>query len=355
MVLSDVMEAAVLTAFGGPDVLHLREDVPVPKVPAGQVLVRMTAASVNNTDIWTREGAYGLPGNPDAKAGWRGSVEFPRIQGADMVGRISHVGEGVDASLIGKRVLVDPAFYETAKDDAHPIGLLGSEKDGGFAEYVVVDATRAHDVSDSPLSDEQLACLPTAYGTALGMLERAGVGHGETVFVTGASGGVGLALVQLAAARGASVIAMSKSAKAKEVTAAGATYVIDRDSDSIGENILDAAPDGLDVMADVVGGEMVTSMSPLLKEGGRWVIAGAVGGSVVSLDLRRLYLHNRRLIGSSMHTPAHFRELVEEANAGRINPRVAETFPLSRIHEAQYFFKQQQHVGKVVILPSSRN
>lgn len=83
-----------------------------------------------------------------------------------------------------------------------PVGLLGSEADGGFATYVAVPAAQAHDVTDSPLSDEELACLPVAYGTAMGMLERAEVRAGETVLVTGASGGVGLALVQLAAAGG---------------------------------------------------------------------------------------------------------------------------------------------------------
>ncbi|QDI93036.1 Zn-dependent oxidoreductase [Salicibibacter halophilus] len=346
------MTAAVLTAFGGPDFLQLRDDVPVPDVQAGQVLVRVTAASVNNTDIWTREGAYGLPGDPDAKAGWRGSIEFPRIQGADMVGYICNVGNGVDAQRLGKRVLVDPAFYDEASDDANPIGLLGSERHGGFAEYVLVDDERAHDVSNSPLIDEQLACLPTAYGTALGMFERAAFGHGETVLITGASGGVGLALVQLAAARDATVIALTSSGKAEKVTEAGATYVVDRDSTDVEKNILEVAPRGLDIVADVVGGETVASVLPLLREGGRWVIAGAVGGPIVTFDLRRLYLQNRRFIGSSMHTPAHFRKLVVEANSGKISPRVAETFPLSKIHEAQRFFQQRKHVGKIVVLPS---
>lgn len=315
-------------------------------------LVRVTAASVNNTDIWTREGAYGLPGKPDAKAGWRGPVEFPRIQGADMVGYVCNVGASVDTKRKGKRVLVDPAFYDSESDDANPIGLLGSERDGGFAEYVVVDDERAHEVTESPLTDEQLACLPTAYGTALGMLERAGIEDGETVFITGASGGVGLALVQLATARGATVIAQTTSAKVEKVTAAGATHVVDRDSADVETNILDVAPQGLDAVADVVGGETVAGVLPLLREGGRWVIAGAVGGPIVTVDLRRLYLHNRRFIGSSMHTPAHFRKLVDEANAGRINPQVAATFPLSKIHEAQHFFQTQPYVGKIVVQPS---
>ncbi|WP_200088202.1 zinc-binding dehydrogenase [Salicibibacter cibi] len=193
------MTAAVLIAFGGSDALHVQDDMSIPDVQTGQVLMRVSAASVNN--------------------------------------------------------------------------------------------------------NEQLACLPTAYGTALGMLERAEIGHGETVFVTGASSGVGMELIQLAAARGAIIIALTKSDKMKKVTAAGATYVVDRDSADMETNILDAAPQGLGAVVDVVGGKAVASVLSLIREGGRWVIAGAVGGANMTFDLRRLYLHNRRLIGSSMHTP----------------------------------------------------
>jgi NADPH:quinone reductase-like Zn-dependent oxidoreductase len=92
---------------------------------------------MNNTDIWTREGAYGLAGRPEAKAGWRGSIDFPRIQGGDIVGRITAVGAGVDPRRVGQRVMVDPAIYDGPSEDAHPVGLLGSEADGGFAQYTV--------------------------------------------------------------------------------------------------------------------------------------------------------------------------------------------------------------------------
>lgn len=79
---------------------------------------------------------------------------------------------GVDADLVGLRVVVDPAVYDTEGPDANPVGLMGSERDGGYAEYVTAPAERVHDVTASPLTDDQLATLPTAYGTALGMIER---------------------------------------------------------------------------------------------------------------------------------------------------------------------------------------
>lgn len=349
--MHELMTAAVLVRHGDHDALEVRRDWPAPTAGEGEVVVRVTAAAVNNTDIWTRQGAYGLPGDPGALAGWRGPISFPRVQGGDIAGVVHDVGDGVDPGLIARRVLVDPALYRDDHEDAPPVGVLGSEADGGFADYVAVPARQVHDVTDSPLSDEQLACLPVAYGTAMGMLERAGVTSGETVLVTGASGGVGLALVQLAAASGARVVAVTSEAKADAVRAAGANVIISRDRADLAGQVARSVPGGLDVVADVAGGPVLAQLLPLMRDDGRWVIAGAVAGPVVSFDLRRLYLHNIVLLGSSMHTRRHFAELVEVARSGRISPQIAGRHPLMSIHEAQRQFSAGDVVGKIVITP----
>ncbi|WP_040586856.1 zinc-binding dehydrogenase [Sciscionella marina] len=340
------MTAAVLTRHGEEDALEVRRDQPVPSPGEGEVLVRVRAAAMNNTDLWTRKGAYGVPGDPEARTGWRGPIDFPRIQGGDIAGIVEQTGPGVPAGLRGKRALVDPALYRDAGAHAPPVGLLGSEADGGFAEYVVTRAERVHDVTGSPLSDEQLASLPVAYGTAMGMLERAEIGTGETVLVTGASGGVGLALVQLAAARGAEVVAVTTAAKREAVLAAGATRAVSREDSPL------TITDRLDAVADVVAGPLVEQFLPLLRDDGRWVIAGAVAGAVLPIDVRRLYLHNLRMIGSAMHTRAHFAKLVQEARAGSIRPLIAERFPLSEIHAAQRRFLEYRHIGKILLDPA---
>lgn len=175
---SDTMRAVRIAEHGGPEVLEPTE-VPVPAPQPGEVLVQVTAVALNNTDLWTREGSYGRPGDPEALSGWRGPVGFPRIQGADVAGRVVAVGPGVDAGLTGRRVVVDPAIYDAEGPDANPVGLMGSERDGGYAEYVTAPAERVHDVTESPLTDEQLATLPTAYGTALGMIERVEAAEGR--------------------------------------------------------------------------------------------------------------------------------------------------------------------------------
>lgn len=342
--------AAVLLRHGGPEALQVRSDWSVPDPRQGQVLVKVAAAGVNNTDLWTREGAYGLPGDPTATAGGMGPLNFPRVQGGDLAGVVTMSGDASGSDLVGRRVIVDPALYRGDGPQSPPIGYLGSEMDGAFSGYAVVAADHVHDVSDSPLSLEELACLPVAYGTAMRMLRRAEVGADDTVLVTGASGGVGIALVQLAVARGATVVGLTTGSKVDDVARAGAHHVVTRDGDDLAAQLAEAVPDGIQVVADVVGGPGLAELLPLLDDDGRWVIAGAIAGPVVSFDLRRLYLHSLRMIGSSMHTREDFAALVEIARTGAVKPPIAARYPLGEIHAAQEEFARSRHVGKIVLV-----
>ena len=248
---------------------------------------------------------------------------------------------------------MDPALYDGPGPDAMPADVLGSERDGGFAEYVVVPAARAHRVDDSPLTDVELAALPIAYGTALGMLERGAVADGHTVLVTGASGGVGLAAVQLARSRGARVVAVCSGDKGDAVRAAGADQVVDRRRGRVVADAAEAAPSGYDAVVDVVAGALVGPGLGLLRAGGRWVVAGALDGWAVDLDVRRLYLANLALVGSTMHTPRIFDLLVGIARRGDVRPVVAATFALDEVAEAQRQLARRRHVGKLVVVPGA--
>ncbi len=337
------MSAAVTVAHGGPEVLEVRDDHPTPAPQPHEVLVRVRAAGVNNTDIWSREGAYGSPVDPDAVAGWRGvPLEFPRIQGMDICGEVVALGAGSDPVWLGRRVLIDPT---NSYDRGLPSEITGSESDGGFAEFHVSHEDQLHDVTDSALDDAQLACLPTAYGTALGMINRAGCAHGERVLVTGASGGVGFAAVQLLVARGCEVVARTSGAHRQLLADAGATEVSVRGTDEL------SASDEVAVAVDVVGGPEFGQLVECLEPGGRLVVAGAIAGPIVEVDLRRLYLPNRRLIGSTMHTPDDFAELADLARQGRVAPVVADTYRLADIAAAQRRFGEGDFVGKLVLVP----
>jgi D-arabinose 1-dehydrogenase-like Zn-dependent alcohol dehydrogenase len=160
-VIPQTMRAAVTTGFGGPEMLEVRDDVSVPKVVAGEALIEVSACCCNNSDIWLREGAYGREDDPEARSGWlRGAkaVEFPLIQGADIVGRVAAVGAGVDQELVGSRVLVDHTLHSDDSEEPYGIaGIVGSERDGGFAEFATAPAANLG-VIDSEMSDVGGCC-----------------------------------------------------------------------------------------------------------------------------------------------------------------------------------------------------
>jgi NADPH:quinone reductase-like Zn-dependent oxidoreductase len=346
----EVMTAVVLTRHGGPEALEVSTDFPTPAIADDEVLVAVSAAGMNNTDVWSRDGSYGTAYDPTAVSGWRGvPLSHPRIQGGDIAGTIVGVGRDVEESRLGQRVLVDCALYDRPGPDANAIGLLGSERDGGFAQFVAVEAQRAHDMTASPLSDQELAALPIAYGTAAGMLARAGLARGERILITGASGGVGLALVQLAAAQDCFVIAVTTEAKREQLLAAGASQVLLRES--VPSQVLDTP---VVVVGVVVGGNGFPDLINTLAEGGRLVTAGAIAGPRIEIDIRRLYLHSRRIIGSAMWTPGHFHQLANQARQGTFTPVIAETFPLAAMATAQREFQRKEFVGKFVLtVPTS--
>ncbi len=350
------MRAVLLTGNGGFDTLVYRDDVPVPQPRAGEVLIRVGAAGVNNTDINTRTAWYsksvsgateagGAQGFAEAKtedSGWTGAVpHFPRIQGADACGRIVAVGAGVDSSRIGARVLVEPVFRGESIYDAI---YFGSEVDGGFAEYACAPSAHVHSIT-STLTDAELASFPCASSAAENMLTRAALVSGERVLITGASGGVGSAAVQLATYRGARVTAVCGADKAEHVRALGADQVIERSADPralFGEGYFD-------VVIDVVGGAPFGTLLGALKRGGRYAVAGAISGPLVELDLRTLYLKDLRLFGCTVLEPEVFPNLVHAISSGGIKPVVAATYPLAEIVAAQQAFLSKRHVGKIIL------
>lgn len=354
MITPATMRAVLLTGHGGYEKLELRDDVPIPVPGPDDVLIRISAAGVNNTDINTRIGWYskavaeateasadtGIIGAEDD--GWSGAAfQFPRIQGADACGRIVAVGKGVDPARIGERVLVEPVFRGS---DPFDIRYFGSEVDGAFADYTCVPSANAFCVSSS-LCDADLASFPCAYATAENILTRIGLAADERVLITGASGGVGSAAVQLAKRRGANVVAMASAEKAAAVHALGATEVIPRDANLealFGQEHFDAA-------VDVVGGGQFAAILSTLKRGARYGVSGAISGPVVDLDLRMLYLKDLRLIGCTVLEPEVFGNLIGYIERGEIKPLVAATFPLREIVAAQEAFLTKKHVGKIVL------
>jgi NADPH:quinone reductase-like Zn-dependent oxidoreductase len=361
--MTATMNAVLLMGHGGFEQLVHRSGVQIPAPGPDEVLIRVAAAAVNNTDVNMRvgwyaksvtggtqhDGALTLPAVPAQGSGWSGdAVVFPLIQGADVCGAITATGSRVPKSRIGERVLVDPVLRNRPVPGGIKTLYLGSDCNGGFAEYVCVPAMNAHAV-DSSLDDSQLASFPCSYSAAENMLTRAGVRAGETVLVTGASGGVGSAAVQLAKRRDATVIALAAATKAAQVERLGASRVLPRDAD------LPAAlgRESVQVVIDVVGGPRFGGLLDVLCTGGRYAVAGAIAGAVVSLDLRTLYLKDLRFLGCTIPDPEVFPNLIGYIERREIEAIVSKKYALRDIAAAQRDFLSKRHAGKIVLQPDS--
>ena len=349
---SQTMYGVQLVGHGGPEKLVWNERIPVPVPAASEVLVRVLAAGVNNTDINTRIGWYAQEvstatndvGDVNIESGgWGGALRFPRIQGGDLCGEVISVGKGVNGIALGMRVPCAITQPMPTSDNPVNFEALGSERDGAFAEFCCVPAAQLYDVSDSPLSDIDIGAMPCAFGTALNLLVRAGVNERDHVLITGASGGVGLAAVQLARQRGAEVTAVSSLTKADAVREAGADTVIGREES--------LPPRGFSVVVDVVGGSAFSSLLDALRPGGRLATSGAIAGPVVNTDLRTLYLKDLTVFGCTYQPPEVFAQLVNLIREGIVRPRVSQTYLLKEIAKAQSDFTSKHYPGKLVLLP----
>ncbi len=358
MSLPDTMKAMVTMGHGGMDQMVWREDWPRPEPGPGEVLVKVGACGLNNTDVNTRTGWYskavkgatGSPGEPDAEdPSWGGApIRFPRIQGADVCGEIVAAGDGVDAARIGERVITDNWLRDpTDPGNKAKAGYFGSERDGGFAEYATLPSENALAVR-SGLSDAELATFSCSYVTAEGMLDRAAVTDADTVLVPGASGGVGGALLQLAKRRGASVIAMASESKHVQLKPFNPDLILPRDPADLRSALGGRA---VTVVADVVGGRLWPELIDVLERGGRYVTSGAIAGPMVELDLRTLYLRDLTFHGSTVTPPGTARNLVSHIEAGEVRPMLAAAYPLAELREAQTAFIEKRHTGNIVVEP----
>lgn len=360
MALPDTMKAMVTMGHGGLEQMVLHKDWPRPEPAAGEVLIKVAACGLNNTDVNTRSGWYSKTVTDATTGGafeevgeedptWGGNpITFPRIQGADICGEIVSVGEGVESARVGQRVITDGWLRDP--DDPNNMdktGYYGSERDGGFAEYATTLAVNAVPIT-SDLSDAELATFSCSYSTAEGMLTRANVTGSDTVLVPGASGGVGGALVQLAKRRGARVIALASEAKHQDVAKLGPDAILPRAPENLRTAL---GSEKITVVADVVGGPYWPHLIDILERGGRYTCSGAIAGPMVEFDLRTFYLRDLTFTGSTVIDPQVMQNLVKYIEAGEIKPALAATYPLEELREAQAAFIAKQHTGNIVVIP----
>lgn len=368
--IPNTMAAMLLTGHGGADKLVYQQDVPTPQPASGQVLIRISATAKNNTDRKAREGLYPTKDKTETTSfqmGGAPTLIFPRIQGADVAGRVVGVGSGVDSSRIGERGLLDFNLYADGRRNINLTpDYYGHGADGGYAEYIAVPADQFHAIENPELSDAEVASMGMcSYQTALHMLTSAQIKAGERVLVTGASGGVGTALIQLCRIIGAIPYALSQRDKADALIKLGAEAVLDRNHMQDFTDKIRALTKGkpIDAVMDLIGGEMtdlfIDSMIFDMNSRSsypRLSIAGASGGNISEIMWTRIYLYQVQIFGVSHGTREEAEQLIAWIRSGELKPVLHAAFKLSDLHRAEdYFVNRGSHyLGKIVIVPDAQ-
>jgi zinc-binding alcohol dehydrogenase/oxidoreductase len=333
------MKAVVLHEIGGPEKLHVQE-FHDPKPLPGEVLVRLRAAALNRRDVWIRTGKYA-------------GIKLPIIPGSDGAGKVVAVGDGMDQSLVGIDVVINPSLEwgDNEQVQGPQFKILGLPDNGTYAEFVTVAATQVFPKPDG-LSFEEAAAIPlaglTAYRT---VVTRAKVKHGETVLVTGIGGGVSIFALQFLKKIGATVFVTSgsneKIDRACQLGAdGGANY---KTHDWMKEILNLTGGTGPDVAIDSVGGETLDKVVDLMKPGGRIVIYGATTGPVKELQVRRIFWKQLTVLGSTMGTAAEFSQMIKLFGDGGLYPILDKVLPLSHAADAHRRMESNEQFGKIVL------
>lgn len=341
------MRAAIFEDFGSPDVVEIR-DVPIPEPGAGEVRVKVEAAAMNHLDLWVRRG---LPIE----------TPMPHIGGSDIAGVVDAVGPGAEDVAIGTRVVVDPSlgyrWYDGQDrgetfDDA-PFQIIGEHTQGGFAEYTVVPAQNLLEIpGDFPFTEAAAAGL--VFVTAWrALITRAAVRAGERVLITGASGGVGTAALQVASRAGAKVFAVTGGPeKVRLARELGGDIVYDRHEVDFSREVWrDTHKKGVHVVFDTVGESVWQRCLRSLSVGGRLVTSGATTGSRGVTEIRLVFWKQLTILGSTMGTPTEFRQVMRLVFDGTFSPVIHEVLPLEEARRAHQVLEKGEVFGKLVIVP----
>lgn len=342
------MKAAFIREHGEPDVLEVGE-IPEPEAGPGDVVVEVKASALNHLDLWVRRGLPGL------------DLDFPHVGGADVAGVVGEVGRDVNRWEPGDRVVVNPGLWcgecEWCVRGEHSLcdsyAILGEHVSGGLAERVAVPARNLYRVPEEyPL--KKAAAVPLVFQTAWrGLVSRAGLGAGESVLVTGASGGVSTAAVQIAKLVGAEVYAVTSGPEnVRLVGELGADHVIDRLEEDFSEVVWKATEKrGVDVALDSVGQAVFDDCMRALAKNGRLVTYGATTGPRADLDIRRTFWKQLRVIGSTMASRSEFERVMDLVFDGKLGPVIDEVWPLDRVREAHERLERGEQFGKILLTP----
>lgn len=342
------MKAAVFWQHGGPEVVEIA-DVPRPEADAGQIIIAVRAAALNHLDLWARRGLPGL------------ELPFPHIGGSDIAGVVQELGDGVAGPTPGTRVLVNPSLWcgrcdwclQGEESLCTSYKIIGEHVRGGFAEFAAVPAANVHPIPDD-ISFEEASAVPLVYQTAWrGLVSRGRLAAGESVLVTGASGGTSTAAIQIAKHLGATVFAVTAGPeKAARVRELGADHVIDRLESDFSKEIWKATDKrGIDLAFDSVGEAVWPELLRSLARGGRLVTYGATTGPAGQVEIRLTFWKQLQIIGTTMSSASEFDTVMSLVFERKLKPVIDVVWPLEDAHEAHRRLEAGEQFGKIVLKP----
>ncbi|MHB8585622.1 MAG: zinc-binding dehydrogenase [Thermoplasmatota archaeon] len=345
--MTSTMRAALIRSHGGLDKIEIA-NVPKPEPGPGEALVAIRAASANHLDVHTRRG---LPGF---------TLAMPHVLGCDGAGVVESVGPGAETQLVGKRVVINPMLWDGTCEfcKAHEeslcfrLRLLGEHLPGTFCEYRAVPVRNLILLpSEVPFETAAAACL--VYQTAWRMAQRARMHQGEDVLIFGASGGVGMACVDIAHHLGCRVFAVSRGPeKVAQLRKLGVAHAFDGAAGGLREAIREiTAKRGVDVVMDQVGADTYTDAIRSLRRGGRYVTCGATTGNAPPAELHYIFWNQLDVLGSTMANLTQTKEVMNLVFEGKLRPVIDRVLPLEKVADAQRALEERTHFGKIVIRP----
>ena len=340
------MKAAYITGHGGNEVVEFG-DRPQPRRQAGDVLVRMHAATLNRVDLYMRDSGAGI------------THALPQIMGLDGAGIVAEVDASETRLAVGQRVVLHPGVSCGRCEFClrgegvlcTRIGYLGEHRDGTLADYVSLPARNVFAMPNG-MSFAQAAALGVNHLTAWRMLHTKGqLKAWHTVLIFGIGGGVSLSALQLAKLAGARVIVTSRHAgKLDKALALGADHAIDSSRQSVDKQIMALTNGrGVDLVIENVGQAVWASAMRSLVRGGRLVTCGATTGDQPPADLRRIFIRQLQILGSTLGDLHEFADLLALVEATGLRPVIDSDFPLAQIHAALSRLESGEQFGKVAL------
>jgi len=340
------MKAVVFNQHGGPEVLQY-VDVPDPRPGPGEVLIEVKATSINHIDIFLRRGMPGI------------KVPLPKIVGSDAAGIIRELGRDVSGLMPGQRVTINPGItcghceFCSAGFGSQCVSwaMVGENRDGAYAEFVVVPAHIVLPIPDH-ISFEEAAAAPLVFLTAWSMMVGKGnIRPGEDVLILGAGAGVGTAAIQIAKLVGCRVFATASNAeklqRAKEL---GADFLINYTTEEFDKAIRELTNKrGVDIVVDYIGADTWVRSLRSARRGGRVLTCGATTGFAPQTDLRHIFFRQVQVLGSTMGSHREFLDVMKCVFRGQLKPVIDRVLPLPEARKGHELIEQRAVFGKIVL------